>query len=255
MVGSFRGQKLIVRAKDPSELVENLLLSDIKDVAFVQLTDLDAGTEPLVGWGEGVPIDLVLDEPATTFASLYSYSALQHKHPVRVTVPVRPGFSKAVRLALALKFAVKLDIGQPDPLLIAELTSLLDLYLHRTTTEQPIEFFHCIFLSFFRDELASLWQIQEEDPELYCFVADDGEKLNPRRPAAAAEDIGPAAKGIAECGWCEFFDRCRGFFKLPDPDYDCVGIKSLFTTLRNEAKGIQADLIRYENSRSHGERV
>ena len=68
MVGAFRGHKLIVRAKDPSELVENLLLSDIKDVAFVQLTDLNAGTEPLVGWGEGVPIDLILDEPATTFA-------------------------------------------------------------------------------------------------------------------------------------------------------------------------------------------
>jgi hypothetical protein len=134
------------------------------------------------------------------------------------------------------------------------LSSLLDHYLHRNTSDQPIVFFHCFFHSFYRAVLASLWHIQEEDPDLYCFVTDDGKKVNSRRMLTKIVGAGAAAKENSECGWCEFFDRCRGFFKLPDPDYDCGGIKSLFTTLRNEAKGIQADLIRYESSR-HAQHV
>lgn len=52
---------------------------------------------------------------------------------MRVTVPVVPGFSKAVRLTVALQLAVKLEIGQPGRELIPELAEVLGLYLHQTT--------------------------------------------------------------------------------------------------------------------------
>src|SRR5215203_2695424 len=185
LVEAFPGQKLIVRANHASEFVQNILPSDIANVVYVQLLDIEAATSELITWGEGVPVDLVVADPANEFTLLYDFSALQHKHPVRASISVKPGFAKAVKAALALKFAVKLDVSQPDSSLLEELALVKELFLHRSTVDQPVEFFYSTFLSFYHHEPGSMWQIQEEDPDMFCYVTDDGEEIRSRRVASA----------------------------------------------------------------------
>ncbi|MCB1778186.1 MAG: hypothetical protein KDI50_12200, partial [Candidatus Competibacteraceae bacterium] len=45
-----------------------------------------------------------------------------------------------------------------------------------------------------------------------------------------------------ECRNCEFLRHCGGYFKWPRRDYDCVGVKQLFSELRNAAIELRNDL-------------
>jgi hypothetical protein len=275
LAGSYPGRRVVVRAHDPAELVTSLSTLNAEDVLYGQLMSLDVDIAPLADWQQSVPLDLVMTRPADEFPLLYRFSALLDKHQIRVSIPVSAGFANAVRLSLALHFSVKLEVGQPDRELIEELEKVLELYLHRATVSQPVEYFHSTFLSFFHQEPASLWFIQEEDPAQIRFVSDDGEESLTKRlsvwgnsptPGSPAgqpgwggtvrEDVSfqlqngngrrklePAATGEkSECDTCEFFDRCGGYFKWPNPDFDCEGVKGLFATLRTAAAELRTDL-------------
>ena len=172
-----------------------------------------------VEYGFGAPLEIVLKDPAH-YLELYSHTHLLDSHPVRIVIPVTAGFSKAVKLAVALNFAVKLEIKQPDQGLLKEVEEVLDLYLHRSHVRQPIDFFHTTLMSFFYDEPISLWEIAEE------------------APAIAAKD--------QECQECEFFNRCGGYFKWPDRTYRCDGIKRVLETLANAAQEMKNDLATFE---------
>jgi hypothetical protein len=99
---------------------------------------------------DGIPLEIFLKEPGD-YLNLYNFTYLLDTHPVRVVIPVVSGFSKAVKLAVALNFAVKLNVKQPNPELLKELEEVLDLYLHRTQIQQPIDFFHMTLTSFLHD--------------------------------------------------------------------------------------------------------
>src|SRR5262245_13904617 len=88
------------------------------------------------------PIDIVRTDPSAEFSTLYRYARYADKHPIRVIIPVVPGFRRAAVVAAALQFTVRLQPGQPDPTLVRDLMECLDLYLHDPTVRQPIEFFH-----------------------------------------------------------------------------------------------------------------
>ena len=150
LIDAYRGRNLIVRSASPREIVEALAHTDLARVRFIQLLSMPADTGDLEAWGQGIPIDIVLRDPAAEFASLNNYAKLRHTHPIRVTVPVVPGCSKAVKLAVSLDFAVKLETNQPDGFLIEELLEILDLYLHRANVRQPIEFFHTVLQSYYQ---------------------------------------------------------------------------------------------------------
>ena len=115
---AYRGRGLIVRSDQPSAIASRLGADDLANLAYVQLTSLRSDPDALVQWAEGLPIELLLDGPALDFASLYRYAKLLDNHPVRVLLPVTPGFEKAARLACSLQFAVRLNIGQPSAPLI-----------------------------------------------------------------------------------------------------------------------------------------
>jgi hypothetical protein len=163
---------------------------------------------------------------------------------------VTHGFANAVRLALALNFAVKLDIGQPDPTLVQELEAVLDHYLHRATVAQPVEYFHSTFLSYFHDQPASLWSILEEDPEEIRFVSDEGQETVSNRLGVSQLGyengrltlVTESVSRRSECDDCEFFDRCGGYFKWPDARFSCAGVKRLFATIRSAAFQLQEDV-------------
>jgi hypothetical protein len=241
LFSEYRGRRVIVRSLDPGEIVQMLSGEDLDNVQYVQL--LSAGIDPealapLANWGRDVPMEIVISDPASEFPLLYNFSKLLDKHPIRVSITVRPGFLKAVKLALALQFTVKLDVGQPDTSLIEEMKEALDLYLHGANVSQPVECFHSIFLSFYRQEPASVWFIQEEDPEHFRFISDDGIETVSQRFAGVdptAERDAATAREALECDTCQFMAVCGGYFKWPDRNYSCEGVKAVFGTINAAA--------------------
>jgi hypothetical protein len=48
--------------------------------------------------------------------------------------------------------------------------------------------------------------------------------------------------GQAECARCSLAPWCAGWFKWPDPGYDCAEVVRLFSGLEESARRMQSDL-------------
>jgi hypothetical protein len=255
---SYQGKSVIVRSDKPSELVAFLSGPHLEKIVYVQLGSADVDPDPLMSWAPALPVDVLVRNPALEYPFLYNFSKLLDKHPVRISIPVENGFVKAVRLALALGFAVKLEVGQPDISLVADMAEVLDLYIRRSEVSQPVEYFHSTFLAFFnRKHEANLWFVQEEDPEHFRFVTDEGvETISPRfgktdwedlKPIFAAQRTQYAMTEKAECDSCEFLEMCGGYFKWPNKEFDCAGVKTLFSRLNLAADELRTDLVSFHD--------
>lgn len=253
---AYREHNVIIRSSEPAELVDSIESNESGLVRFLQLLSSRVDGSLLEGRGQNLPIEIVLKNPSVEYVELYKYSTLLDTHPVRIAVPVVPGFSKAVKAAISLNFAVKLEIEQPDLCLIEELLSVLDLYLHRSHVRQPIEFFQTMLQSFYRHEPVSLWEVAEEDPHLIRYITDDGEPTISRRfdgvkvEGALEEFVERFTQELLserrECYDCQYFSRCGGYFKWPDKTYKCTGIKKLFRALEEAADELKKDLATYD---------
>jgi hypothetical protein len=262
LVEAYRGRKMIVRAQESSELVAALSERDFDNLLYVRLLSLNADVDALANWGFGAPVDITLSEPAAEFPKLYRHAKLLDKHPVRVSMPVTPGFSQAARVAAALNFAVRLEPAQPAPEVMAELFDVLDFFLHHPSVTRPMEYFHSALLAFYDQQSVTLWAIQEEDPAVVRYVTDDGvEIVSPR--FAGAPPPGDIASFLDEfqrallaergqCYGCEFFENCGGYFKWPRRDYDCAGVKIVFRTLKEAAGELKRDLKLLANLKRYG---
>jgi hypothetical protein len=249
---NYRMGPLIVRADKPEALIAALMVEDPARVVAVQLLSLAADSEPLNAWATGLPVELVMMDPVAEFPLLYRHTNLLDQHPVRVVIPVRPGFINAVKVALALNFAVRLEPGQPEPALIEELAAVLEFYLHQPTVAQPIDYFQGTLLGFYHQDPAPLWAVLDEDPEWLRYVADDGAeslygrlagvKITVTSDAGLASWIDQVLAAGEECQACEFRQSCGGYFKWPRRDYDCAGVKRLFSALREAAEELRRDV-------------
>jgi len=200
LVKDYPWQQLIVRSSDSAALARFLSQADLDKLSFVQLLSLTADTDSLALGEEGIAVDLVMQDPATEFSLLYRHANLVARHPARVSIAAAPGFSKAVKVAVALDCAVKLEVGQPDHSLVEELLQVLDFYLHHTTTAQPIEYFHSTLLAFYHQEPVTLWTIQGEDPVQDRYITDKGKETISERLTGATE-------GSALGSWVEKFQQ------------------------------------------------
>ena len=252
-VPAYRDQQWIVRVHEPATLITALADGEaLERTVGVRLLSLAADSEPLNAWAPGLPVDLVMADPGAEFPLLYRHAELLDHHPVRVLIPVQPGFAKAVRVAVSLHFAVWLEPGQPEPALIEELVEVMAFYLRQPTVAQPVEFFHSTLLGFYHDDPAPLWAVLDTDPQCLRYVADDGVESLPGRLAgietAVAVDadldawIAQLLATADECRNCEFLTSCGGYFKWPRRDYDCVGVRRLFGLLRDAAAELRRDL-------------
>jgi len=257
MVEAYRGRRLIVRARESSELVESLAEGDLEDLLYVRLLSLDADVDELAIWGFGAPVEIALDRPATDFPKLYRHAKLLDKHPVRVSMPITPGFGKAIKVAAALNFAIRLEPAQPAPEVMDELFEVLDFFLRRPSVTKPVEFFRSLLMAFYDQDAITLWDIQEENPALVRYVTDDGvEIVSPRfaRTAGAiASSLDDFQNGLlaerGDCWRCEFWEQCGGYFKWPRRDFDCGGVKEIFGALREAADELRRDVAAYSESR------
>jgi len=252
LLAGFRGRKKIVRSDDPTDIVENITDKDLADIFFVKLLSLNGKIDSLTGWGNAIPVELVVSDTYRDLPLLYRYAPLLAHHPVRVSVPLAPGFGKVVRLAISLNFAVKLEGGQPDPPLVDEMQRIASFYLHQATVSEPIEFFHSLFLAFYHQDPITLWTIQEEAPSLVRYITATGEETMPGRLAGMkvpgnfssfVQEIqkGPSGEG-SECAGCEFLRHCLGYFKWPLREYRCDGVKALLRTLQGAAEELRTDI-------------
>lgn len=178
-----------------------------------------------------IPLDVVLEDPAMEFSSLYRLVDVRNSRPVRVTIPARPGFMKALRLAVSLGIPVRLLPGQPDAALLSELGEAADFYLRDSMVDVPVEFFHSVLGVFFESETGTLWDFLEQVPD----------------PDASSDDLVAThlAKIVAiggECVSCRWQPVCAGYFKYPESAYDCAGVKQLFISLDAAAVEIKRDL-------------
>jgi hypothetical protein len=253
LLEAYRGRKLIVRARESSELVESLAEDDLEDLLYVRLLSLDADVDALANWGFAAPVEVALDRPATDYPKLYRRAKLLDKHPVRISMPVAPGFSKAVKVAAALNFAIRLEPAQPAEEVMNELFEVLDLYLHRPSVTQPVEFFQSLMMAFYDQSAVTLWAIQEEDPALVRYITDDGVEIVSPRFAGLPGDVATfldnfrkeLLSGGGECCGCEFWEQCCGYFKWPRREFACHGVKAIFSALRDASEELRKDVEAY----------
>ena len=253
---------MIVRAPDPLEIMANITDEDFATISFVRLLSLNGEIDGLMAWGHGIPVDLVVSDPCRDLPLLYRYAPLLGVHPIRVSVPLLPGFANVVKLAVSLSFAVKVEGGQPEESLSDELQRIARLYLHQSTVCEPIEFFHSLFLAFLQQDPVSLWAIQEEDPSLGRYITDQGEETMPGRLAGAPVNPGFSSflhelqDGLTadkwECAGCEFVMHCLGYFKWPRREYRCDTVKALMKTLQSAAEELRADIASFHSPEGGG---
>jgi hypothetical protein len=206
------------------------------------LHDFEVWTLAAEDAGE-VPLDVVLVEPAREFSDLYRLVDVRAGRDVRVSIPAKPGFLKAVRLAASLGLPVRLLPGQPTAEVLDELQEALAFYLRDSMVEAPIEFFHSALAWLTGAPTGSLWRVLEEDPSVY--------QRDPARNFSSGTDpdqdfvslfLEQLIAAGAECATCPWQEFCRGYFKWPDADYSCAGVKLLFSNLQAAVAEIEHDL-------------
>ena len=192
-----------------------------------------------------VPLDVILTDPGREFAELYRLVDVRSARDLRVSMPARPGFLKAVRLAASLGLPVRLLPQQPTADALAELQEALTFYLRNPLVEAPIEFFHSALAWLRGAPTGSLWRVLEEDPTIYRREAISTAWSAPQ-PSDPTQDFGPLflerlTHQGGECASCRWRDFCAGYFKWPAPEYSCTGVKLLFSNLLAAVKEIEDD--------------
>jgi hypothetical protein len=254
-LNEYQDKTITIRSDDARRLAQAFSTAHRDNLSSLQVLSLDCDADVLLHLSGSAAIDLVVDDPTADFGRLHRFSALPQRHWVRATVRAVPGMTKAVKIAQALNFSVKLNINQPEAPVVDEFVALAEYYLRGSAVTSPIEPFHSLFLSFLSDKPTSLWSLQEEDPAVDRYVTDDGQVTFSKRLVLLGipedqfvgflEQRMSARLAAEECAECKFFSRCRGFFKLPVKDYQCDRVKRLFSLLHEAAGEMKQDEERF----------
>lgn len=249
-LGIMEDTGLIIRSHDPETLVQSVAKIGPERTVHLQLLSLDRDLDVLRELPPGLPVEIVVDDVASQSGLLYRFADFLKVRPIRVRVPVLPGFGKVVKIATAIEFAVILEVGQPDRTTSEEMTAFLDTYLHQTTMAAPVEFFQSLLMAFFMREPVTIWEIQDEDPRTWRYVTDDGTVVLSKRLSRLPElSVLRSMDGIkalvptwnAQCVSCRFLAHCQGYFKLPDTTYQCREIISLLRLIEEAAEDLRKD--------------
>ncbi|HEY2572714.1 MAG TPA: hypothetical protein VGH65_01555 [Verrucomicrobiaceae bacterium] len=189
-----------------------------------------------------LPLDVIVADPAAEYSLLYRLVDTRIVRGVRVTIPAAPGLMKALRLAASLQLPVRLLPGQPSSETLDELTAAARFYLHDPMVDAPVEFFHSLLAACRGMPTGTLWRILEEDPGIFARA----ESQNP--PDFVAAHLSQLIGKGAECATCRWQTTCAGYFKWPDPEYACGGVKQLFALFECAAHEIGVDLAAHEEN-------
>jgi hypothetical protein len=245
-LSKYRDKTVIIRSDEARTLARAFSAVPREKLSSLKILSLDCAADVLLHLSDSAAVDLVVDSPKAEFGQLYRFAELAQRHMVRATIRGVSGMTKAVKIAQALNFSVKLEINQPEGPVVDELITLAEYYLRGSTVTSPIEPFHSLFLSFLSGKPTSLWSLQEEDPAIDRYVTDDGQVTFSKRLVRLGipedqfvgflEQHMSSCLEAGECAACDFFSRCQGYFKVPDKGFCCDRVKRLFALL-NEAAG------------------
>jgi hypothetical protein len=262
LLADHRSDSMILRTANLGTLLPALREEDMGCVVYIQVLDPAADFQPLLDLENAGPVEVVLQNTEAALPQLYRLADVVKACSVRVSLAVSPGFLKPLRLAASLHCAVKLEVGQPAPPVVAEMLDALEFYLHGTGVTEPIEFFHSLLMACFHDVPLSLWDIQEEDPATFRHITDDGRETPVGRLAGIPLAELLTADGAcnteylsahAECGRCPHRPSCGGYFKWPDPTYSCKGIKGVFARIQAAAQDLKGDIAAHARAMSGGD--
>jgi hypothetical protein len=151
-----------------------------------------------------------------------------------------------------MRLPVRLLPGQPSAEVLIELIEAVNFYLRDPMVETPVEFFHSVLAFMCGAGDGSLWMILEEDPALFLHRGvDGGFKIRgiSRSPSPDLFSTGfldtwfkRLLEQDAECVTCPWQQICQGYFKWPDPAYDCEGVKRLFSAVEAVANEMGREL-------------
>lgn len=198
---------------------------------------------------QGLPLDVLLSDPASQASSLYRLARQRTAAPIRVTIPALPGLGRAGSGAIALRFPVRLLPDRPSAEALAEMELLLDRYLHDANAGAPVEFFHTALARLLHGAPGTLWEVLERDPAWFPRVASEGEAPGAHPPADNRFVAGHLARldeAGAECATCPVHDWCAGYFKWPDPTYSCDGVRRLMDAFAAAVSALRRDLAEVE---------
>ena len=175
MANSYTDHNLILRSKDPEELVRVASQTDQEAIVRLDVLGLQADAAPLTGIAPAIPIEIVQMGEIQELGALYAFQDLGKSHSVSINIEAVPGFHKAVKVAVSLGYGVSLEVTGPEPALIDEMKTSLEFYLHNSMVDRPVEFFHSLLIAFYDESPRTIWNIQFEDPEYDRYVTDTGE--------------------------------------------------------------------------------
>jgi hypothetical protein len=225
---------LIVRVQKQEEL--SLLGSiDPEQVAWVEVPLDLAHREELNRFS----VDVLLTDPGQQAADLYPLAGLRDPDLPRLSVPTKSGFTDAVAVGMALHFPIRLIPIQPDSEAVAGMAEVLERYLHDPNVSQAVEPFYSALTALLQGESRTLWDAVEFDPAYYrCEPPHSGLEED----SAVAHRINELVQAGAECATCPLQSWCGGWFKWPDPAYDCTGVRGLFGKVEDAARQLEQDL-------------
>lgn len=209
MAATCAAEAFVVRVADETDLA---LLADLppERVAWTEVPLELAARREL----DAFAVDVLLREPDVQAPRLYDLARHRHPHLPRLSIPARKGLREAAVVGMALGFPIRLVPVQPGPEALQELEDVLQRYLHDARAVAPVEPFHSALATLIHGDPSTLWELVEQEP-------------------------GPPAP---ECHACRAGPFCQGWFKHPDPGYDCAGVLRLLDALEAIARQLQADL-------------
>jgi hypothetical protein len=237
------------------------LLNPPASLQWLQVEELLSDQDAWIPAEQGpsnVPLDVFVANPGSQFSDLYRLVDVLAVRDVRVSMPASPGFLRALKVAVALQLPVRLLPGQPSSEILIELIEAVNFYLRDPMVETPVEFFHSVLAFMCGAGDGSLWMILEEDPALFLHGTDGGGfKIRGVSSSTSPDLLSEAFVGAwfkrlleqdTECTTCPWQQICQGFFKWPDPTYECEGVKQLFSAIEAVANEMGGELARRDST-------
>ncbi len=184
-------------------------------------------------------VDVLLDDPKAQASLLYGLAGRRDPDLPRLSIPSAPGVADAAIIGMGLHFPIRIVPVQPVSEQVAEMSVVLERYLRDGRATRAIEPFHSALATLLHGDGATLWDAVEHNPVDY--------RREPPHPGLESPDSVEVRRDRlvqegAECAGCSLLPWCVGWFKWPNPDYDCADVRALFGKVEQAADELRADL-------------
>lgn len=264
LIALFPDHRMVIRSCDPARLLSAFEHVGPDRVLYLQLLDLEGSPDMLLASSHVLQLELVATGDLPDVRALEKYSELLNRHTVSFRLGAVPGCAELGKWALRNHFSVALDLGQPTYEVVGELLDVLQFFLHSPDISARVSLFYSLLKSFYSHKSESIWRIQEEHPQEHRYVTEDGQIMLSRRSGISKDETNIEAfldnhkldlfLASDPCCLCQFFAACEGYFKLPDPGYQCEKIQELFGVIWDAAVALRNDMQHYDLLRNERQR-